>query len=402
MTTSSTQAPSAPGLVSAQTGLRGGLIIWVVIFHAFLYSTGWNLQGAALMPIFFLLAGYSLAFVYGERQQVSPEKGNDSSGRAGKNLDVLKFYRSRFARIGPIYYITLFMAIPTIFLGHNWINPEDFWPVLVTNLLAIHMWFGAAPQSIVSPSWTISTLVFFYLVFPVLLAWHEKQNDQALSRWLVILFVVQLILLFVVLLGVLSIGTDFDAFFAATAWPISRLPVFDMGIVAGLLLARQSRQTFDQRISFAGFPANQPQEWGGMIDRRAALLLLLVSSAAAADVAGIDTKGYVWLQAVLPYLMIQVIVGLSLINPQSNCLANSVLNWRFFIFFGEISLSLYLVHEVVVYYLNWLTHPDVPITFAPGLIPVWSIPMLFVISVGLAILLERFIERPGRALLKAK
>jgi peptidoglycan/LPS O-acetylase OafA/YrhL len=56
----------APGLVTAHTGMRGLLAMWLVIFHCLLYSLNWNLYGSALMPVFFLLSGYSLAIGYGK------------------------------------------------------------------------------------------------------------------------------------------------------------------------------------------------------------------------------------------------------------------------------------------------------------------------------------------------
>lgn len=54
------------GLMVAHTGMRGLLVLWIVIFHSLFYSVGWNLHGSALMPLFFLLSGYSLAIVYGK------------------------------------------------------------------------------------------------------------------------------------------------------------------------------------------------------------------------------------------------------------------------------------------------------------------------------------------------
>ena len=67
----------APGLVAAHTGMRGLLALWIVIFHSLFYSVGWNLHGSALIPLFFLLSGYSLAIGYGKNKYKSRLKDDD-------------------------------------------------------------------------------------------------------------------------------------------------------------------------------------------------------------------------------------------------------------------------------------------------------------------------------------
>lgn len=43
-------------------GLRGVAAVWIVLFHSFHYSkiNYINLQGSTLMPLFFLLSGFTL------------------------------------------------------------------------------------------------------------------------------------------------------------------------------------------------------------------------------------------------------------------------------------------------------------------------------------------------------
>jgi len=63
----SSETPSGPGLIKAHTGIRGLLAFYIMLFHALSFSAGWNLHGSALMPVFFLLAGYSLGEVLESR-----------------------------------------------------------------------------------------------------------------------------------------------------------------------------------------------------------------------------------------------------------------------------------------------------------------------------------------------
>jgi len=55
------------GLVTAHIGMRGLLAFYIMLFHALAFSTGWDVHGSALMPVLFLVAGYSPAIVYGKR-----------------------------------------------------------------------------------------------------------------------------------------------------------------------------------------------------------------------------------------------------------------------------------------------------------------------------------------------
>jgi peptidoglycan/LPS O-acetylase OafA/YrhL len=122
----SSKTPAGPMLVKAHTGIRGLLAFYLMLFHALMFSTGWNLHGSALMPVFFLLAGYSLAIVYGKKHR----------------FEVKHYYRNRFARIAPVYYLTMLIALPLAVFGHSWVSPSDIGRVLATNIFAVQMWTG--------------------------------------------------------------------------------------------------------------------------------------------------------------------------------------------------------------------------------------------------------------------
>jgi len=104
----STKSPNRSGLplnMDALSGLRGLLMLHVIVFHSFYFSTAnrscdemdtvWNdgldLMGSASMTPFFLLTGFSLAVVYGTR----PMDGS---------FDKVAFWQNRFARTMPAYW----------------------------------------------------------------------------------------------------------------------------------------------------------------------------------------------------------------------------------------------------------------------------------------------------------
>ena len=119
------KTPASPGLVKAHTGIRGLLAFYIVMFHALAFSTGWNLHGSALMPVFFILAGYSLAIVYGKQQP---------------RFNVKHYYRNRLARITPVYYVTMLIALPLAVFGHGWVSPSDIgWVFSRAAVFGVHL-----------------------------------------------------------------------------------------------------------------------------------------------------------------------------------------------------------------------------------------------------------------------
>ncbi len=376
----------SPGLVKAHTGIRGLLASYIVLFHALAFSTDWNLHGSALMPVFFLLAGYSLAIVYGKQ-------------RPGFKLK--HYYRNRIARIAPVYYVTMLIALPLAVFGHGWVPPSDIGWVFATNLFAVQMWPSFPPLSFVGPAWTISTLALFYLVFPWLLRWHQNQSERSLNRWVTILAVVQAVVFFGLGFAIEPVDRWW-AFWASHAWPISRLPVFDMGLVAGLLVLRQGRAERDSAVRVMGVPIEQKRRWARRVDWHAGtFVFFLIGLSALQIVGGIDLLGSWWMQGVFPYTILVIIVGLSVTGQEATPYTQRLLSRPAFLFLGRISLALYLIHEPIIQYVAWAARPDQAWSFNMPM-PPWGIAIVLPASLALATLLERTIETPARNFIRAR
>jgi peptidoglycan/LPS O-acetylase OafA/YrhL len=147
------------------------------------------------------------------------------------------------------------LALPLVILGHGWVLPGELWGVLATNLFAVQMWVphpSILGRNIDGPSWTISTMAFFYLIFPRLLKRYQNRTDQSLNRSITVLMVIQAVVFFALYFAISKMADPNAGFWMAHAWPISRIPVFEMGVVAGLLVLRQGCPERDTNVKIMG------------------------------------------------------------------------------------------------------------------------------------------------------
>src|SRR5262249_31630529 len=81
-------------------------------------------------------------------------------------LDRSAFWTARFARIYPVYALSLVLAVPTFFTIDALAHPLPTAAVVVPVALMIQAWFPLIAQAWLSPAWSLSAEAFFYAVFP--------------------------------------------------------------------------------------------------------------------------------------------------------------------------------------------------------------------------------------------
>ena len=122
------------------------------------------------MPLFFLLSGFCLTISYGKKTSTKNEK--DENVIQENSINYSDFIFGRASRILPVYYFCFFFALPLIPLGHKFFGfclGEDLTFSIggsLSSLFLMQSWilyFSFAPNV---PSWTVSTLFFFYIFFP--------------------------------------------------------------------------------------------------------------------------------------------------------------------------------------------------------------------------------------------
>jgi peptidoglycan/LPS O-acetylase OafA/YrhL len=120
--------------------------------------------GATAVSFFFVLSGYILTWVYHDRLRGKPLFGSE----------VGRFLKTRWARLWPLHLVCLGLAIglsPFFHFSEGWTGPNTL-PSLVANVLMLHAWIPVDMWFLDfnSVSWSISTELFFYLMFPLLFA----------------------------------------------------------------------------------------------------------------------------------------------------------------------------------------------------------------------------------------
>eukprot|EP00238_Polyblepharides_amylifera_P004091 CAMPEP_0196590754 /NCGR_PEP_ID=MMETSP1081-20130531/67438_1 /TAXON_ID=36882 /ORGANISM="Pyramimonas amylifera, Strain CCMP720" /LENGTH=243 /DNA_ID=CAMNT_0041913943 /DNA_START=40 /DNA_END=768 /DNA_ORIENTATION=- len=200
--------------LKALSGLRGLVAMHILIFHCFIYSEfRFNLQGSVSMPIFFLLSGFTLAITYRDvkfqdccrthTETQAAVSANEHVATPARVMSPAKFYRNRFARVAPVYYLTTLLTVPLVFLGQAG-SPVSALPgSLVVSFLGVSTWFlfaGGGPLN--GPSWTVSTLALWWWFFPCTIGEYLRIRTCSLMKYVTILMWVQFFVGVVLVVGI--------------------------------------------------------------------------------------------------------------------------------------------------------------------------------------------------------
>jgi len=229
----------------ALDGLKGFASMYVMAFHLF-QKRSVDLCGSVMMPVFFLLSGFCLVLSSGKT--IWDGCTVLFAKREGKLMDSRIFYLKRFARIVPLYYLVnlgCYLTLSMKGLGTIINTPSIIFTLTMTNSWTMT---SLLDQSTVAPfpfdqqAWFVTTLIPFYAVFPLLLPQLQALSTSKLSSLLVILFHIQCLPFYIHLPSLAFPTLDNMLYWTASCHPLSRFPVFVMGMVAGVLRLRGIRQ----------------------------------------------------------------------------------------------------------------------------------------------------------------
>lgn len=377
-------------LLPALTGVRFFAIFHIFMFHLWsLYDLEKPDQFANLMigfaglpetlvtfishgwlstSFFFLLSGFILACLYWG------EDGRLATGRK-------RFWLLRFSRIYPMHIIL--MVITVALTTYHHLSSGMPVPKMVLTALAtltlLQAWYPPAVPVWSWPTWTLSALVFLYLLTPWLMRLLAGLSRRQMIGTLAAMPVVSLLPTIVYAI-IMPAGTklelNWSIFLGST--PLFWLPHF----IAGMLL---SRIFSISRFNAAWEPARPSWfAWGDVA------LLAVIGIACLPGMGGEPLKYFLRHGAIMPLYMV-VIFDLA----RGNGLAARFFSLPGMGFLGETGFSIFIWQNLIMIFC-WIS-----LTINPnaGVYHLWVAPAVIIV---IAIFSTYWIEKPVAARLRRK
>jgi peptidoglycan/LPS O-acetylase OafA/YrhL len=266
------------------------------------------ISGPEMVTFFFVLSGFVMVI----SQFNKP------------NFSKYKYYYNRVARIMPIYLLGLILIIPFI---HNSIsNTNSF----LLNVMCLQSWISPFPLSFNSPAWSISVEMFFYATFPLLLFLIKKAKPNPGK---LLLFSIS-IWIFTQLILINLLNSTFYQGFQTTShdlifyFPLSHYCSFLIGISVAYFFITSNywKRVFNPKLSII------------FIVLSLFLIHYLITHKAMIN-------NFFGLKMPYGSSFFAPIFGLSiLLVATSNNVLTRFLSIKPFIFLGEISFSIYILH----------------------------------------------------------
>jgi len=215
----------------ALTGVRIFAAFYVVLFHSSAWlQSRFNLpvplkvflgNGYLAVAFFFVLSGFILAYTYEGQINVAAQR--------------ICFWQARFARIYPVYALSLALAY--------YFQRQLAVPAKAAVLAMVQAWNPLRPEFTGAwnyPAWSLSIEAFFYLVFPFALPCISRLSRVWLSCLLLLLLLASAFLHTPIQgLGLWHPLRDLPFL----PLPVVRLPEFLAGMIMAVLLLRSPRQS---------------------------------------------------------------------------------------------------------------------------------------------------------------
>lgn len=363
------------GEIKALTGLRIFAAVWVVLFHfrPLLYGAAPDLtaalapvldRGAQGVDLFFILSGFVLTWTY-----------IDKMGKTWSTRATLRFLWLRLARVWPVYLVTLHLAalwvVFTLNVGH--VPTEDLAPYnavsYLRQLFLVQLWFEPFfdGTSWDGPAWSISAEWLAYLMFGVLILVLFRVARATRARSLMLLAVAVSVppVMFLLVTG---------HFYTPWSWLPRIILQFTAGAVACLAVRRLD-------------PSDRVRRSSGLLALGIVVamvgILYWFDAHPIPDV--IDSGG------VVDVLFVPLVIALAI----GTGTLPGLLSMRAVVYAGQVSFSLYMVHELVHTSWNWATRQfELPLDGTAG--AKWIVLSLLLLSFLTAVALYHVVEEPAR------
>lgn len=331
-----------------------------------------------------------------------------------KIYDGKNFYQRRAARTLPLYYLTNIMVIPLIYVGHGFAWPQVAPGYYVLCFFVATTWLFGIPITLNGASWFVSTLWFFYWLYPYLFVKiqckikERNMNVEQIKNWIVYCYRFELVISITgyCLLYFIFVDLQFFARYITTFWPPFVLPVFIMGIFCGFLRLKEFEIESDSNYNY-----NKTIDFYSIISILLFIVLFILDNFVFETFFDQYFVVNFWFQVILSYWQLKFVYYLThvKISEGNKCMTYKFLTSKIMLYFGEISYSLYMIHEPIVYYIWWIEQGTIKPRslsdddyFDNRTMSNYLIPIFLLVSVLIAIVLHWSIEKPLRQLLRPK
>lgn len=295
---------------------------------------------------FFILSGFVMIIAYGNKS----------------NIKISDYFKSRFARIYPAYFLAMLILFVYVFIAKYPINYIE----LGLNLFVIQSWFPGKALSFNYPGWSLGVEFFFYAILPILLFVYKKWNYKTFVIPIIIFWILNQIILHIVVSSGFYHGSPSKSHDLLFYFPLMHLNEFLIGNLAGL------------------FFVNKLKENGRNYDWLIIFFFALIVLALKFPIGLIYHNGLLALLFVPLILLIALNTGRLAI----------IFNKNIFIFLGEISYGIYIFQVPIYMYsrkLFFYLHIDNPLL---------KFYIYVVILISVSAISYKFIENPFRKYVK--
>lgn len=319
------------------------------------------------VSFFFVLSGFILTYVYPSLDTWSERK---------------RFITLRIARIWPAHVCALVLLI-LLFLPKSIQFPDSkHYGILAMNIGMLHSWipFKDFFFSFNSPSWSISTELFFYLSFIFLIpAWSKTWQWKLCLSGLVAISMIYLCNV-LKLPGFTMQSTGLTADALINIHPVTRLFEFVLGMAIAMTW---------QRFGQFNWPA-----WKISLVEIMVVALVMAGVKFTFDLSVsskveslIGRSGQIW---ILHSGSCFLFAGLIYFVASGKGVVSKFLSLKVLVLLGEASYSVYLLHQIILRYYD--AHSD-RFSSLPNTILFTGYLACVILT---SLLLWKFVERPSR------
>ena len=338
------------------------------------------ISGQYGVTFFFVLSGFILMYNY-----------DAWFGKSTSVNQFWKFQQLRFARLYPVYIFALLLN--SFFQVTVRVNSGEFagqeilyWGSWLINAFGLQSWVPGTPYTLVwnTPSWSISTELFFYMCFPFICYCLVKylNSFKKLIAFLVALLIFSSILYSIVLDQIyykhsLPSGTSYSIQYFT---PILRLPEFIVGCIGGKLFLMEDSKTQGFKDLFFGSESK----------RNIVILVSVIWFFGRVYTTGYaDNNEAYWLvnNSVKFSILLIPFLGIIFALSTGQTFISKLLNLPLLILLGESSYALYITHWSFVSFYSQ--------GFLPSNLQSPFMSVIFMLlSVGFSVIVYKTIEIP--------